>query len=529
MSEWVFDTPEARRITEPGQEALGRLLDALHREIPLETALDVGCGIGNFIGFLRSRRHDVVGIDARAYNIEEARTRWPDVEFHVANVEEGTGEIGEFDVVLCFDLLYHLENPFRAVRNLEAVTRSVLIVETMQIHGGRPAFLVREEHSDEDQSLDRVALYPSEGAVAAMLYRAGFRHVYRVRTLPNHPDFRSSFTRRRARTMMVASRRRLATRLLEPLSDPSAEFDPWITPVGRLRTQIQRSGRIAGAMLTGESATRRHYIKRLWERVFRSFPLPTRVGRGLWWLSRNDAMGDAVFLRSFEPSERAAVASLLRPGLTMFDVGAHHGFYTLLASRVVGPTGSVVAFEPSRRERQRLRTHIALNRCANVRVESVALSSGEGERDLFVVLGRDTGCNSLRPPAVEESVLPERIHATSLDRFLETTGIGPPDFMKVDVEGGELDLLKGAMHLLQSPSRPIILCEVEDQRTQPWGYAAGEILSFLSDLGFRWYRPSEGGHLVPVTGLEERCQGNFVAVPPEREVDVTGLIHSGVA
>jgi FkbM family methyltransferase len=85
--------------------------------------------------------------------------------------------------------------------------------------------------------------------------------------------------------------------------------------------------------------------------------------------------------------------------MTVLDVGAHNGFYTLLASKRVGPTGQVIAFEPSPRERQRLLSNLWINGCSNVIVEPVALADEDSVATLFVVSGAETGCNSLRPPA----------------------------------------------------------------------------------------------------------------------------------
>ena len=84
--------------------------------------------------------------------------------------------------------------------------------------------------------------------------------------------------------------------------------------------------------------------------------------------------------------------------MIVLDIGAHHGFYTLLASRKVGKKGKVIAFEPSPRKRRKLIWHCRLNRTDNVWIESCALGSFDGEAELFLVKGKETGCNSLRPP-----------------------------------------------------------------------------------------------------------------------------------
>src|SRR5438309_4114648 len=107
---------------------------------------------------------------------------------------------------------------------------------------------------------------------------------------------------------------------------------------------------------------------------------------------------DGALRNGFERQEQEFLLEFLGPGMTFIDIGAHHGLYSLLASKKVGPSGRVVAFEPSPREFRRLRWNLALNRCRRVRAEPFALGATDGTADLFVCLGWDTGCNSLRPP-----------------------------------------------------------------------------------------------------------------------------------
>src|SRR5437660_10883742 len=104
----------------------------------------------------------------------------------------------------------------------------------------------------------------------------------------------------------------------------------------------------------------------------------------------------------FEDAEKRFVQKFLQPGMTVLDVGAHHGLYTLLAAKRVGWRGRVIAFEPSSRERRRLLRHLRINGCWSVTVEACALGAEPGETELFVVEGRQDWCNSLRPPVVKE-------------------------------------------------------------------------------------------------------------------------------
>jgi len=256
-----------------------------------------------------------------------------------------------------------------------------------------------------------------------------------------------------------------------------------------------------------------------WLRYVPPLPVPMRVPRIGWWLARNDACGLAMISDSYETRERRFVESLLRPGMTVLDIGAHHGLYTLLASRTVGMRGRVLAFEPSPRERNSLLTHLRLNRCRNVDVEGVALGSKSGRGELFIVQGRETGCNCLRPPNVPEPTIKVSIPIDTLDSCLQRRGIDHADFMKIDVEGAELEVLRGATGLLKGRLRPIILAEVQDLRTAAWGYPAKEIVDFLRQYDYRWFHLEKTG-LRPMREYCGRFNENLVAIPTERQADV---------
>jgi FkbM family methyltransferase len=230
----------------------------------------------------------------------------------------------------------------------------------------------------------------------------------------------------------------------------------------------------------------------------------------------------------FEKAELGFVESYLRIGMTVLDIGAHHGFYTLLAARKVGSAGRVIAFEPSPRERKFLAWNLGINRCNNVSVESFALGATDGVATLFLVEGEQTGCNSLREPAsdVADARVKVTVKVRCLDRVLAERMIQEVDFIKLDAEGAELEILKGAGNLLAQTSRPVMLVEVQDVRTRPWGYEAWEIIAFLKERDYLWFQPVEHGRLEPVEPGQRRFDGNFVAIPHEKSgvvIKRTGL------
>jgi FkbM family methyltransferase len=250
-------------------------------------------------------------------------------------------------------------------------------------------------------------------------------------------------------------------------------------------------------------------------RQLSDIPIPIRLPFGAIWLARNDNVGEAIRSNKFENAESAFVSRYLRPGMNVLDIGANQGYYTLLASQKVGSAGRVISFEPSPRERKALQIHKWLNVCKNIQVIGLAVGFTEGPTELLVVQGHETGCNSLRPPVVLGETKPVRVEVVRLDGWLEANKIDRVDFIKLDVEGAELDALKGAVKLLQTKPRPLVLVEVQDLRTKAWGYPAKEILIYLRDRDYIWYGFSADG-TTKLLNLDADCfEGNFLACPNE--------------
>lgn len=249
--------------------------------------------------------------------------------------------------------------------------------------------------------------------------------------------------------------------------------------------------------------------------LFSMLSVTIRLPFGAKWVLEESALDAQLRSGTFERAETRFVESILRPGMTVLDIGAHHGYYTLLASMLVGSQGRVIAFEPSPRERIRLERHIRLNNCANVRVEQIAVGASPGRAELFLVEGVEDYCNSLRPPAVNAETRRVSVEVVTLDEFLSSTGLTEVHFVKLDVEGAELDVLRGASNLLRQPLRPVFMVEVYDLRTQPWGYAARDIVQFLAERGYTWFGLADNGTPVPIHAGKDSFDANLVAVPAQ--------------
>ena len=518
-----FDQKHYRELIKARAETIRRVVEQVQAVLELSTAVDAGCGVGFFSHILCNFGFSAGGFDGREENIVEARRRFPGIPFECGNIEDpGITGIGKFDLVLCFGLLYHLENPMLAIRHLRAMAGKGLLLESMCVPGDQAAMLLREEPRMSDQSLTDIAFCPSESCLVKMVYRAGFEYVYRLLELPDHEDFRETREHARRRTVLFASLEPIRLAGFEQVVEPRVIGDPWAKD-GALARSVRLRHRVRNFL---ERPRRAKYISlalraRRW---FPGMPIPFRLPCGAWWLAEESALDEKLIKEgSFEKSELQFVERFVQPGMIVLDVGAHHGLYTLAASKRVGRKGRVIAFEPSPRERKRLVRHIRVNLCGNVTVVPFALGDVTGTADLFVVSKCEDWCNSLRPPIVNHSTSKVRVEVKRADDVLETLGVASVDFIKLDIEGAELSFLKGATRILRE-WRPAILVEVQDFRTKAWGYAAHDILEFLERLNYRWFGVREDGKLEAILTNGGRYDANLVALPRERAEEIAKFV-----
>jgi SAM-dependent methyltransferase len=259
--QWLFDRSWTRNFTKLRQEFITEFLGHVRGQFDLTSAIDVGCGVGDLTKFLSNQGYRVTGVDGRGENVAEAKRRYSNINFVVQDAEDLSKEdVGTFDLVLCFGLLYHLENPFRAIRRLHSLTGKILLVETMCFPSSSTTMELLDEGVAEDQGLNYVAFYPSESCLVKMLYRAGFPFVYTFRTLPADELYSESVWRKRLRTFLVASRSPLTVPSLvherEPVQWVVGATDPWSTTLSRARDFLKArvfSLRVFASRLAGSS------------------------------------------------------------------------------------------------------------------------------------------------------------------------------------------------------------------------------------------------------------------------------------
>ena len=198
-----FDQPYYTRIN----EARWRMAQHTVKELPaIKSCLDVGCGPGWFSERLVDLGLDVVGLDGREIIVAEATKRVPMARFYMQDITGSLLDtvVSPADLVFCFGLLYHLENPFAAIRNLHRLTNKFLFVETQIVPGSENNLVLVSEGNNETQGLHYHALVPSRNALLKMLYVSGFHKIYRFTGSINHEDFYDSSEREHRREIYLA-------------------------------------------------------------------------------------------------------------------------------------------------------------------------------------------------------------------------------------------------------------------------------------------------------------------------------------
>lgn len=198
-----------------------------------------------------------------------------------------------------------------------------------------------------------------------------------------------------------------------------------------------------------------------------------------------------------ERQEVSFILSALKPGMIFFDVGANAGLFAISAAKKIGGNG-VFAFEPCSSTCELLKRNLQLNSLAGVNVVQSALGESVGGGVLQInVRGRD-GLNTLGRATHPDSkvVGQENVPITTLDVFMQEHNVLRVDVMKVDIEGAELMMFRGARDLLARADAPLILYEGFGALTRGFGYHPVEILWFLESCGYSLFvLNSESGEI----------------------------------
>jgi FkbM family methyltransferase len=259
-----------------------------------------------------------------------------------------------------------------------------------------------------------------------------------------------------------------------------------------------------------------HWLFRRLRRQFRvDVSRTVRLRTGEWCsVDPFDYIGGEIARHGYYEAETIELfLGVLEPGMVVFDAGAHVGQYSLISSTVVGAGGHVYSFEPEPRNYARLARNITMNRRDNVTAVNCALSDAPSHLRFHLAIASNSGGHSLAP-TVCSSADTIMVEATTIDTYVARQNITRIDFLKADVEGAELPLLRGAQESIKR-FRPVLVVE-GSIHSKGFGYDTSELAQFIESNGYQVFLVDEHGLTPRPREWPPREFFNMLGIPIER-------------
>jgi FkbM family methyltransferase len=202
-------------------------------------------------------------------------------------------------------------------------------------------------------------------------------------------------------------------------------------------------------------------------------------------------------------SEMLGLPELVRPGSVCVDVGAAAGLYTLALSRLAGPSGRVLSVEPLSFARPMWARVLRARDAGNVSWRSIALGAEPGSAMMSVPVGKygpvtgrsflERGSFGIGSNAEFQDQIEVSVQVQTLDGLCTEAAITRLDFVKIDVEGAELQVLEGGREMIEK-FRPAMQIEIEDRHMARYRQDAAEIVAWVTGRGYRMYTWDRGWH-----------------------------------
>ena len=227
----------------------------------------------------------------------------------------------------------------------------------------------------------------------------------------------------------------------------------------------------------------KNFIARLLTKIFGSFIVKTQE-KNLIQVFLDSQMDCSYFNSDFKRNNLIlGEINKLTEGEYFLDIGSNIGYYSLIASKKIGDSGRVYAFEPSNREYKRLLKNIELNKCRNIIPANIALSDSNNEIEFSVAQGH-TGLNSIIIGDKSVDKMPQMIKTMRLDTYFDSEN---REFrlVKIDVEGSEFMVLKGMEKILKNGNISRIIIEITPRFLKCFGYNKNDIYDYLRGYGYK--------------------------------------------
>jgi FkbM family methyltransferase len=243
-------------------------------------------------------------------------------------------------------------------------------------------------------------------------------------------------------------------------------------------------------------------------------------GHKMWFSAGSECYLDMTS-GTWEPGVTALFEELLKPGMVAVDIGAHIGYFTLLAANKVGTTGKVYAFEPAPSNYAYLLRNIEINAYRNIIPIQKAVSNHEDGTTFF--LHPDSVGHSIYPETLGKNRTAIKVNTTTLDSFFETEGWPSVHLVKMDIEGAEPAALDGMAILLERNKALYLILEYVPHILKRAGRNPRQFLERLRTLGFTISIIADKGVLHPFSEKDAARPGLRAELFCER--DPSQLVH----
>jgi FkbM family methyltransferase len=243
----------------------------------------------------------------------------------------------------------------------------------------------------------------------------------------------------------------------------------------------------------------RYFASKVLESLSKALSVPIRITYKTFWGERMYIMiPEEISLHLFrhgmyEPGLTAMILKFLKPGMIFFDIGAHYGYFTLLASNIVGKYGKVHAFEPTPNTYEILKCNSAskenviLNQCAVLERHQMVVIHDYG----YEYSGFNSMFAERLPSEIASKIrtVKHKVKAVSVDEYVASVSV-VPDFIKIDAESSESMILRGMDDTIKK-YRPMISIEVGDAGIKGIPRSV-ELINYLVNKGYQAYEYKSG-------------------------------------
>lgn len=200
-------------------------------------------------------------------------------------------------------------------------------------------------------------------------------------------------------------------------------------------------------------------------------------------------IAELLYTVDFEKEQLLLVKNFIKPGMSVIDIGANIGLYSVIIDKLIQSQGEIFAFEPSKEIFNLLKNNLKLNKCNQVKPFPIALGEADNQT-LNLVLEKGYGdgfryINNKLQVNNQEIKETEEVQMMTLDTFMEKQNKTKIDFIKIDVEGYECQVLKGAEQILSVNKNTIVLYENSEIGLKRAGHSQAELSNYLKKLGFK--------------------------------------------